>query len=186
MGIPNSGLSRATPIVSLGDPAKTLLPLTQGTCPGASGETIMKLDFKFPEWEPQYKAALLEVDRARLLGRVAAAEAAIRHRMRAIFGRADGDTERQAIGKALSALRVLKETPALLSPLSAAALRHSRSWHTRNEKPSGLSDKRPLIGGTLASETYPLRALDGGLLVCLKTGKIQAQLKAISKKFERN
>jgi hypothetical protein len=71
----------------------------------------MKLDFKFPEWEPQYKAALLEVDRAKLLERVAAAEAAIRQRMRAIFGCTDGDTERQAIGKALSALSVLKETP---------------------------------------------------------------------------
>jgi hypothetical protein len=31
--------------------------------------------------------------------------------MRAIFGRTDGDTERQAIGKALSALSVLKESP---------------------------------------------------------------------------
>jgi hypothetical protein len=74
-------------------------------------EKIMKLNFKFPEWEPQYKAALLEVDRAKLLERVAAAEAAIRQRMRVIFGRTDGDTERQAIGKALSALRTLKETP---------------------------------------------------------------------------
>ncbi len=70
----------------------------------------MKLHFKFPEWEPQYKAALLEIDQAKLLERVAAAEAAIRQR-RAIFGRTDGDTERQAIGKALSALSVLKETP---------------------------------------------------------------------------
>ncbi|PYU31423.1 MAG: hypothetical protein DMG31_12165 [Acidobacteria bacterium] len=71
----------------------------------------MKLHLKFPEWEPQYKAALLEVDQAMLLERVAAAEAAIRQRMRAIFGRTDGDTERQAIGKALAALRTLKETP---------------------------------------------------------------------------
>ena len=71
----------------------------------------MKLHFKFPEWEPQYKAALLEIDRGRLLEQIAVAEAAIRQRMRAIFGRTDGDTERQAIGKALSALRVLKETP---------------------------------------------------------------------------
>jgi hypothetical protein len=74
-------------------------------------ENLMKLDFKFPEWEPQYKAALLEVDRAKLLERVAAAEAAIRQRMRAIFGRADGDMEWQAIGRALSALSVLKEAP---------------------------------------------------------------------------
>jgi hypothetical protein len=72
---------------------------------------IMKLDVKFPDWEPQYKAALLEVDRGKLLERVAAAEAAIRQRMRAIIGRTDRVTERQAIGKALSALSVLKETP---------------------------------------------------------------------------
>ena len=70
----------------------------------------MKPGFEFPDWEPQYKAALLEIDQARLLERVAVAEAAIRQRMRAIFGRRDGDTERQAIGKALSALSVLKET----------------------------------------------------------------------------
>jgi hypothetical protein len=69
----------------------------------------MKLDSKFPEWEPQYRAALLEVDPTKLLERVAAAEVAIRQRMRAIFGRTDGDTERQAIGKALSALSVLKQ-----------------------------------------------------------------------------
>jgi hypothetical protein len=83
----------------------------RGAWSDANGETIMKHDFKFPAWEPEYKAALLEVDRARLLERVAAAETAIRQRMRAIFGRTDGHTERQAIGKALSALRVLKETP---------------------------------------------------------------------------
>jgi hypothetical protein len=59
----------------------------------------MKLTFKFPEWEPQYKAALLEVDRANLLERVAAAEAAIRQRMRPIFGCTDGGRERQAVGK---------------------------------------------------------------------------------------
>ena len=70
----------------------------------------MKPDFKFPEWEPQYKAAILEVDRARLLELVVTAEAAIRQRMRAIFGRTDGHTERQAIGKALSALSVLKQS----------------------------------------------------------------------------
>ena len=70
----------------------------------------MKLDFQFPDWEPQYKATFLEVDRAKLFERIAAAEAAIRQRMRSIFGRKEGDTERQAIGKALSALSVLKET----------------------------------------------------------------------------
>ena len=70
----------------------------------------MKPDLRFPEWESEYKAAILEADMAKLLDRVAAAEAAIRQRMRAIFGRSDGDVERQAIGKAFSALSVLKET----------------------------------------------------------------------------
>ena len=70
----------------------------------------MKLVFKFPEWEPQYRAALLEVDQAKLLERVGTAEVAILQRMRAILGRTDGDMERQAIGKALSALSLLKET----------------------------------------------------------------------------
>ena len=82
---------------------------TRGVWSEADGEMIMKSGFEFPEWEPQYKAALLEVNQAKLLERVAAAEAAIRQRMRAIFGRRDADTERQAIGKASSALRVLKE-----------------------------------------------------------------------------
>jgi hypothetical protein len=70
----------------------------------------MKFVFKFPEWEPQYRAAILEVDQAKLLERVGTAEVAILQRMRAIFGRTDGDMERQAIGKALSALSLLKET----------------------------------------------------------------------------
>jgi hypothetical protein len=70
----------------------------------------MKLVFKFPEWEPQYRAALLEVDQAKLLERVGTAEVAILQRMRAILSRTDGDMERQAIGKALSAVSVLKET----------------------------------------------------------------------------
>ena len=73
----------------------------------------MKRGFEFPEWEPQYRAALLEVDQARLLERVAAAEIAIRQRLRAISGLRDVDTERQAIGKALLALGVLKKTPVI-------------------------------------------------------------------------
>jgi hypothetical protein len=70
----------------------------------------MKLHFQFPAWEPQYKATFLEVDRAKLFERIAAAEAAIRQRMQAMCGSTDGANERQAIGKALLALSVLKET----------------------------------------------------------------------------
>ena len=51
-------------------------PIYRGAWSEANGETIMKVGFEFPAWEPQYKAALLEVDQARLLERVATAEAA--------------------------------------------------------------------------------------------------------------
>ncbi len=70
----------------------------------------MKRTFQFPDWEPQYKATFLEVDKAKLLDRIAAAEAAIHRRMGAMLGCGNGVKERQAIGKALSALSVLKET----------------------------------------------------------------------------
>jgi len=69
----------------------------------------MKRNFQFPDWEPQYKAAFLEVERVKFIARIVAAEAAIRQRMLELFGRTDGVKERQAIRKALSVLSVLKE-----------------------------------------------------------------------------
>jgi len=62
----------------------------------------MKLTFQFLDWEPRYKATFLEVDKAKPLERIAAAEAAVRRRMPAMLGRSDGVKERQAIGKALN------------------------------------------------------------------------------------
>ena len=60
----------------------------------------MKLTFQFPDCKPRYIATILEVDKAKLLERTAAAEAAICRRMQAMLGRSDGVKERQAIGKA--------------------------------------------------------------------------------------
>jgi hypothetical protein len=68
----------------------------------------MKRDFKFPCVGARIQSRPVGGDRAKLPERVTAAEAAIRQRMRAIFGRTDGDTERQAIGKALSPLSQLR------------------------------------------------------------------------------
>jgi hypothetical protein len=62
----------------------------------------------YPEWQYEYQAALLELDRKRLLERVTAAETAIFKRLQAISHDADHNAERQAIEDALASLRVLK------------------------------------------------------------------------------
>ncbi len=64
--------------------------------------------FCFPEWQAQYKAALLETNRAKLLKCVAAAELAILSRLQALVGKADSEQERTAMDDALHALRFLR------------------------------------------------------------------------------
>ena len=74
--------------------------------------------YSYPEWQPEYQAALLELDsenefRVRLAGRspklVVAAETAIFKRLQAIAQSSDHQPERQAIEDALATLRVLKK-----------------------------------------------------------------------------
>lgn len=62
----------------------------------------------FPEWQPEYQAALLELDPKQLMDRVKAAETAIFNRLQVISGTNDSSAERQAIEDALAGLRVLK------------------------------------------------------------------------------
>ena len=59
--------------------------------------------YQYPEWQEDYQAAFLELDREKLLERVAVAKAAISERLQRIT------QERQAIDNALAALRVLKQ-----------------------------------------------------------------------------
>ena len=61
----------------------------------------------YPEWQNEYKTALLELDRQKLSERVTAAEAAIYKRLQAISESADHLAERRAIEDALAAIRVL-------------------------------------------------------------------------------
>ncbi len=61
----------------------------------------------YPEWQNQYRAALLELDRQKLSERVTAAEAAIYQRLQAISQTSDHQAERQAIEDAMAALRLL-------------------------------------------------------------------------------
>ena len=62
----------------------------------------------YPDWQNEYQAALVELDREKLLEGVAASETAIFNRLQAISQSSDHHAERQAIEDALTALRVLK------------------------------------------------------------------------------
>ena len=60
----------------------------------------------YPEWQNEYQAALLELDRKKLLERVTAAETAIFNRIQGISP--THAAERQAIEDALANLRVIR------------------------------------------------------------------------------
>ena len=62
----------------------------------------------YPEWQNEFRAALLELDTEKLRERVAAAETAIFNRLQAISRGSNHTAERQAIEDALASLRVLK------------------------------------------------------------------------------
>jgi hypothetical protein len=62
----------------------------------------------FPDWQPQFRAALAETDPKQLHQRVIAAEEAIFTRMQALASAPDADTERHAIGDAMRQLRVIQ------------------------------------------------------------------------------
>jgi hypothetical protein len=62
----------------------------------------------YPEWQNEYQAALVELDREKLPELVAASETAIFKRLQTISESSDHQAERQAIEDALTALRVLK------------------------------------------------------------------------------
>ena len=62
----------------------------------------------YPEWQPEYQAALLELDRKQLTERVREAETAIFNRLQALSGSNNSHAEKQAIEDALGGLRVIK------------------------------------------------------------------------------
>lgn len=63
---------------------------------------------RFPDWQLEYQAALLEVDPQKLLERVKAAETAIFLRQQAMVHSSDGHVERQAMEDAMGALRFIQ------------------------------------------------------------------------------
>ncbi|PYX06448.1 MAG: hypothetical protein DMG88_18265 [Acidobacteria bacterium] len=68
-------------------------------------------DFRYPAWQREYEASLVELDPKKLLERVHKAEAAIFNRLQEMAqssGSSDNKAERQAIEDALANLRVLQ------------------------------------------------------------------------------
>lgn len=63
---------------------------------------------KYVHWQREFEAALRGGDPQSLRRRVDAAEAALFLRLQALVGSAQGDAERQAISKAMGALRAIQ------------------------------------------------------------------------------
>jgi hypothetical protein len=74
-----------------------------------TGESSSSRKIKYPRWEPEFRAALLEPDREKLLERIELAEAAIFRRIQGLSASANDRDERRAIEDALSGLRTLKK-----------------------------------------------------------------------------
>jgi hypothetical protein len=63
---------------------------------------------RFPRWQPEFEAALLEADSEQLPRRMEAAEAAIFLRLQELVNTSDSQPERQAISDAVRTLRILQ------------------------------------------------------------------------------
>lgn len=63
----------------------------------------------YPEWQKEFQAAILELNREKLSDRVVTAERAISKRLQALSRSSDHAGERQAIEDALSSLRLLRK-----------------------------------------------------------------------------
>jgi len=71
-------------------------------------DTSPLAEFKYPDWQPWYRSALLEFDRKKLPNRVNTAESAIYSRLASIAGDSNRHDERDAIHDALQGLSYLK------------------------------------------------------------------------------
>ena len=71
-------------------------------------DTSTSQNIKYPHWQREFEAALLEGDPQTLRRRVDAAEAAIFLRSQALVGSAQGHGEQQAISDAIRTLRSIQ------------------------------------------------------------------------------
>ena len=66
-------------------------------------------NIKYPHWQREFEAALIEADLQKLRQRVDAAEAALFLRSQALVGSAQGRSEQQAISDAMRTLRTIQK-----------------------------------------------------------------------------
>ncbi len=66
-------------------------------------------DIKYPHWQREFDAAIVEGDPQTLRQRVDAAETAIFLRSQALVGNAQGHEEQQAISEAIRTLRAIQK-----------------------------------------------------------------------------
>lgn len=66
-------------------------------------------DIKYPHWQREFDAAIVEGDPQTLRQRVDAAETAIFLRSQALVGNAQGHAEQQAISEAIRTLRAIQK-----------------------------------------------------------------------------
>jgi hypothetical protein len=71
-------------------------------------DTSTSQNIKYPHWQREFEAALLEGDPQTLRQRVEAAEGAIFLRSQALAGSAEGHAEQQAISDAIRTLRAIQ------------------------------------------------------------------------------
>jgi hypothetical protein len=71
-------------------------------------DTSTSQNIKYPHWQREFEAVLLEDDPQKLRQRVDAAEAAIFLRSQALGGSAQGHAEQQAISDAIRTLRAIQ------------------------------------------------------------------------------
>ena len=74
-----------------------------------SNQTVPEFRLLYPDWQPEYTKALLELDPSKLPDLLSAAEAAIAKRVQALVGDTNHQRERQAMQDALHTLQVLRQ-----------------------------------------------------------------------------
>ena len=72
-------------------------------------DTSGSQNIRYPHWQREFEAAILEGDPQTLRQRVDAAETAIFLRSQALVGNAQGHAERQAISDAIRTLRAIQK-----------------------------------------------------------------------------
>lgn len=85
--------------------------MTNGDDPSVEHEPVSPDEegLEYPQWQKPLQEAMLEINGVRLAERVSLAEMAIADRLRSIVQEPGSQLELQAIGDALSSLRILKQ-----------------------------------------------------------------------------